>query len=44
VGSLAGLILSVAADLPAGAVIVWCLAIAALLFAYFMRPLIADRE
>ena len=32
VGCLAGLLLSVAADLPAGAVIVWCLAIAALLF------------
>jgi zinc/manganese transport system permease protein len=41
VGSLAGLILSVTADLPAGAVIVWCLAITALLFAYFARPLIA---
>jgi zinc/manganese transport system permease protein len=34
VGSLGGLLLSVRADLPAGAVIVWCLAVAALLFAW----------
>ena len=33
VGCLAGLLLSVAADLPAGAIIVWCLAATALLFA-----------
>ena len=31
-GALAGLVLSLFADLPAGAVIVWCLAIIALLF------------
>ena len=31
-GALTGLVLSLFADLPAGAVIVWCLAIIALLF------------
>lgn len=34
-GCLLGLVLSVKADLPAGAVIVWCLALVALLFALF---------
>lgn len=34
-GCLAGLLVSVAADLPAGAVIVWCLATIALLFTLF---------
>ena len=33
IGCFAGLVLSVAGDLPAGAIIVWCLAITALLFA-----------
>jgi zinc/manganese transport system permease protein len=42
-GCIAGLVLSVTADLPAGAVIVWCLAIAALLFALFVRPFVANR-
>lgn len=37
VGCLLGLVLSVAADLPAGAVIVWCLATIALLFAWSFR-------
>lgn len=41
VGSLAGLVLSVSADLPAGAVVVWCLAITALLFAQLLAPAIA---
>jgi zinc/manganese transport system permease protein len=36
IGCFAGLIVSVTADLPAGAVIVWCLAIAALLFSRFV--------
>lgn len=43
-GSLAGLLLSVSADLPAGAVIVWCLAIFALLFAWVLWPLIKHKD
>ncbi|MDH3266429.1 MAG: metal ABC transporter permease [Gammaproteobacteria bacterium] len=43
-GCLAGLALSVAADLPAGAVIVWCLAVAALLFTYLVGPFVEYRE
>jgi len=39
-GCLAGLILSVTFDLPAGAVIVWCLAIVAVGFARLLWPLI----
>jgi len=37
VGCLSGLAISVAADLPAGAVIVWSLALTALLSAFFVR-------
>lgn len=44
VGSLAGLVLSVGADFPAGAVIVWCLAIAAVLFAWLMWPMIRHKD
>lgn len=44
VGSLAGLVLSVSADLPAGAVIVWCLAVAAVMFAWLVWPMIRDRQ
>ncbi len=40
VASLAGLVLSVSADLPAGAVIVWSLAVFALVFAWLLRPAI----
>jgi len=40
-GCLAGLVTSIVADLPAGAVIVWCLAIVAVLFARFARPMTA---
>ena len=36
-GCLSGLILSVGADMPAGAVIVWCLAASSLLFAWLVR-------
>jgi len=43
-GCLGGLILSVGADLPAGAVIVWSLATFALLFAWLIRPLIRPRD
>lgn len=45
-GCLGGLVLSVAADLPAGAVIVWGLAMFALLFAWLSRPVIrlADQK
>ncbi len=39
VGCLAGLVLSVSADLPAGAIVVWSLAIAALIFAWLLWPL-----
>jgi zinc/manganese transport system permease protein len=40
VGCLAGLVLSVTADLPAGAIVVWSLAVAALIFAWLVWPLI----
>jgi zinc/manganese transport system permease protein len=43
-GCLAGLMLSVSADLPAGAVIVWCLAIFALIFAWLVWPLIQHKN
>ena len=39
-GSLAGLLLSVSADLPAGAVVVWALALFALLFAWLAKKLL----
>ena len=38
VGCLVGLLLSVQADLPAGAVIVWCLGLAALTFSVLAKP------
>ncbi len=41
-GCLAGLVVSVMADLPAGAVIVWCLAVVAILFARFMVPSVSS--
>jgi zinc/manganese transport system permease protein len=44
VGCLAGLILSVNDDLPAGAVIVWSLAISALIFAWLVWPIIRNRD
>lgn len=37
---LAGLLLSVSADLPAGAVIVWCLAVFAVIFAWAIWPML----
>lgn len=40
-GCATGLLLSVSADLPAGAVIVWCLAISAMLFAWLVLPLMS---
>ena len=40
IGCLAGLVWSVGADLPAGAVVVWSLAIAALIFAWLVWPMI----
>ncbi|MDH3429162.1 MAG: metal ABC transporter permease [Gammaproteobacteria bacterium] len=40
VGCLSGLVLSVIADLPAGAVIVWCLAISGFIFAKIVHPVI----
>lgn len=39
-GCLGGLLVSVSADLPAGAVIVWCLAAASLLFAWLLWPML----
>ncbi|MDX1404166.1 MAG: metal ABC transporter permease [Woeseiaceae bacterium] len=44
VGCLAGLVLSVTADLPAGAVIVWSLMIVALIFAWLLWPLIRHKD
>jgi zinc/manganese transport system permease protein len=41
IGSAAGLFLSSRWDLPAGAVIVWCLAVAALLFGQLLQPRLA---
>jgi zinc/manganese transport system permease protein len=42
IGCLVGLFVSVAADLPAGAIIVWCLAIVAILFARFVVPSVSS--
>ena len=44
VGCIVGLALSVSADLPAGAVIVWCLAILALAFAWLVWPAISHLD
>ena len=38
------LVLSVVADLPAGAVIVWCLAVLAVAFSWSLWPLIQHRD
>jgi len=43
-GCLAGLILSVIGDLPAGAVIVWSLTISALIFAWLVWPAIRHKD
>ena len=43
-GCLAGLLISVSLDLPAGAVIVWCLAVAALLLGWLLAPAIAGNQ
>jgi zinc/manganese transport system permease protein len=42
-GYLAGLVLSTRMDLPAGAVIVWCLAVAAMVFAWAIEPAIVRK-
>lgn len=44
VGCLAGLLLSVTADLPAGAVVVWCLAAFAVIFAWSVWPFIKHKD
>ena len=44
VGCLAGLILSVGADLPAGAIVVWGLAVTALIFAWLVWPLLRRKN
>lgn len=44
VGCLTGLMLSLNADLPAGGVIVWSLAVSALLFAWLVWPLIRHKD
>ena len=41
-GCLVGLVVSVVADLPAGAVIVWCLAVVAILFARIVVPSVSS--
>lgn len=43
-GCLTGLVMSVSMDLPAGAVIVWCLAAFALLFAWLVWPVIRHMD
>jgi zinc/manganese transport system permease protein len=43
-GCLTGLMVSVSADLPAGAVIVWCLAVFAVIFAWLVWPVIRHRD
>lgn len=43
-GSLIGLVLSLGADLPAGGVIVWGLASIAVIFAWFVWPLLRHRD
>ena len=44
VGCLAGLVLSVSADLPAGAIAVWSLAITALIFAWLISPFLTKKN
>ena len=44
VGCLAGLVLSIGADLPAGAIVVWSLAITALIFAWLVWPLLRSKS
>ncbi len=44
IACLSGLLLSVGADLPAGAVIVWCLAACALIFAWLIWPVIRHKD
>jgi len=41
-GCLAGLFVSISADLPAGAIIVWCMAIAAIVFARYIVPSVSS--
>ena len=43
-GCVAGLVISVSADLPAGAVIVWSLAFFALIFAWIIWPTISHKD
>jgi zinc/manganese transport system permease protein len=44
IGAAAGLFLSSRWDLPAGAVIVWCLAVAAVLFGQLLQPRVVGTE
>ena len=44
IGYFSGLLLSSRLDMPAGAVIVWCLAVVAILFAWFVQPTIKIRN
>jgi zinc/manganese transport system permease protein len=44
VGYLSGLVLSTRLDMPAGAVIVWCLAAVAILFAWFIQPMLTKHR
>lgn len=44
VGCLAGLMISIRGDLPAGAVIVWSLAVSALMFAWLVWPMIRHKD
>jgi len=44
IGCLLGLVLTLRADLPAGSVVVMCLAVTALLFAWLVEPVICRRS
>lgn len=44
VGYLTGLVLSSRLDMPAGAIIVWCMAAAAILFAWLVQPLLTKHD
>ena len=44
IGYFSGLLLSSRLDMPAGAIIVWCLAVVAILFAWFVQPTIRMRS
>lgn len=44
IGCAAGLVLSVVADLPAGAIVVWSLAVVAVVFSWTLWPMVATKS